>query len=83
MEALLHQAEAADQADLPDGLDIPEELARREERLAAIARAKAEIEHRAANRQAEASPLQGATHRAQRQGGKNGQEGGWQTTQAA
>lgn len=53
VEALLRQAEAADQADLPDGLDIPEELARREERLAAIARAKAEIEHRAAARQAE------------------------------
>jgi transposase len=53
VEALLRQAEAADQADLPDGLDIPEELARREERLAAIARAKAEIEHRAATRQAE------------------------------
>ncbi len=31
VEALLRQAEAADQTDLPDGLDIPEELARREE----------------------------------------------------
>jgi transposase/transposase InsO family protein len=53
VETLLRQAEAADQADLPDGLDIPEELAHREERLAAIARAKAEIAHRAAARQAE------------------------------
>jgi transposase len=45
---LLRQAEAADQADLPDGLSIPEELSRRDERLKAIAEAKAEIERRAA-----------------------------------
>ncbi len=31
---LLAKAEAADQADVPDGLSIPAELARREERLA-------------------------------------------------
>ena len=30
---LLKKAEAADQADIPDGMSIPEELARREERL--------------------------------------------------
>lgn len=70
VEALLRQAEAADQADLPDGLDIPEELARREERLAAIASANAEIEHRAVNRQAEEQ-----AHYAQRQEATNGQEG--------
>ena len=34
---LLRKAEAADQADVPDGMSIPEELARREARLAAIA----------------------------------------------
>jgi transposase len=45
---LLRQAEAADQADLPDGMSIPEELSRRTERLKAIADAKAEIERRAA-----------------------------------
>ncbi len=50
VEALLRQADAADQAELPDGLDIPEELARREKRLAAIACAKSEIEDRAATR---------------------------------
>ena len=38
---LMAKAEAADQADVPDGMSIPEELARREARLAAIARAKA------------------------------------------
>ena len=53
VEDLLRQAEEADRADLPDGLDIPEELARREKRLAAIAGAKTEIERRAAERHAE------------------------------
>jgi len=50
---LLDLAEQADAADLPDALVIPEELERRETRLAAIARAKAEIEARAAERLAE------------------------------
>jgi transposase len=47
---LMAKAEAADQADVPDGMSIPEELARREQRLAAIARAKATIEARAKER---------------------------------
>src|SRR6204780_3871413 len=49
---LMATAEAADQADVPDGMSIPEELARREARLAAIARAKATIEARAKERHA-------------------------------
>lgn len=49
---LLKQAEAADHVDIPDGMSIPEELERREERLTAIAAAKAEIEKRAAERHA-------------------------------
>ena len=49
---LLRKAEAADRADIPDDMNIPEELARREKRLAAIATAKAEIEKRAAERHA-------------------------------
>jgi len=49
---LLKKAEAADRSDLPDGLSIPEELGRREKRLAAIAAAKAEIERRASERHA-------------------------------
>jgi transposase len=49
---LLGKAEAADQADVPDGMSIPEELARRETRLAEIARAKAIIEARARERHA-------------------------------
>jgi transposase len=47
---LLGKAEAADQADVPDGMQVPEELARREKRLAEIARAKATIEARAKER---------------------------------
>lgn len=50
VDQLLQRAEAADVADIPDGLDIPAELERREERLAAIQAAKAEIERRAAER---------------------------------
>jgi transposase len=49
---LLGKAEAADQADVPDGMSIPEELARREKRLAEIVRAKAVIEARAKERHA-------------------------------
>jgi transposase len=49
---LLAKAEAADRADIPDGMSIPEELERRENRLTAIAAAKVEIERRAAERHA-------------------------------
>ena len=49
---LLGKAEAADQADVADGMQVPEELARREKRLAEIARAKAVIEARAKERHA-------------------------------
>ncbi len=49
---LMARAEAADQTDVPDGMQVPEELARREKRLAAIARAKATIEARAKERHA-------------------------------
>jgi hypothetical protein len=49
---LLGKAEAGDQAEVPDGMQVPEELARREKRLAEIARAKAVIEARAKERHA-------------------------------
>ena len=49
---LMAKAEAADQSDVPDGMSIPAELARREQRLAALARAKATIEARAKERHA-------------------------------
>ena len=47
---LMARAEAADQADVPDGMSIPDELARREERLAKLAQARATIEARAKER---------------------------------
>jgi len=49
---LMAKAEAADAADIPDGMSIPEELARREERLAKLAEARAKIEARARERYA-------------------------------
>ena len=47
---LLKRAESADKADIPDGMIVPEELQRREQRLSGIVAAKAEIERRAAER---------------------------------
>jgi len=46
VQQLLSLAERADAADVPDGMSIPEELERREARLAAIAEAKAKIKAR-------------------------------------
>lgn len=74
---LLALAEQADAADLPDELSIPEELERRETRLAAIAAAKAELEARAAERFAEEqaeyeAKLQAREERARRTGKKPG-----------
>jgi transposase len=50
IEELLRKAQRADKEDPPEGMNIPEELVRRESRLEAIAVAKAEIERRAAER---------------------------------
>ncbi len=50
VQQLLRLAEAADGVNTPDGMSIPEELERRELRLAAIAEAKAKIEARADER---------------------------------
>src|ERR1700692_2847595 len=47
---LLVKAEAVDQADVPDGMSLPEELARREKRLETLAAARATIEARAKER---------------------------------
>jgi hypothetical protein len=47
---LLARAEAGDQADVADGMSIPEELARREERLAKLAEPRAKLEARAKER---------------------------------
>ena len=50
----LELAERTDGANAPNGMSVPAELARREDRLAAIADAKAKIEARAAERFAHA-----------------------------
>lgn len=50
VQEMLKLAEAADQSRVPEGVDLPAEIARREARLAAIAAAKAKIEARAAER---------------------------------
>ncbi|MDE2463502.1 MAG: IS1182 family transposase [Alphaproteobacteria bacterium] len=50
VQQLLRLAEQADGINTPDGMSIPEELERRELRLAAIAEAKAKIEARAEER---------------------------------
>ena len=47
---LMALAETTDQADVPDGMSIPDELARREQRLTRIAEAKVKIEARARER---------------------------------
>jgi transposase len=50
VQELLAVAEKADQADVPDGVDLPAEIRRREDRLAAMAEAKAKIAARAEER---------------------------------
>ena len=50
VQALLELAEKTDGAGVPDGMDVPAEIARREDRLAAIEQAKAKIAQRAAER---------------------------------
>lgn len=47
VQELLALAEAADQSSVPDGVSLPDEIKRRDDRLAAIATAKAKIEARA------------------------------------
>jgi len=72
-QALLAQAEATDRDERPDGLDLPAELARREERLQVLAAAKAEIDARAKARfEAEQREYEATVARreAQRQAGK-------------
>ena len=52
VQQLLGLAEHANRADVPDGMNLPEELKRREDRLAVMGRAKAKIEARAKERHA-------------------------------
>lgn len=47
VEQLLALAESADQSQVPEGMNLPEEIKRRQDRLASMDAAKAEIEKRA------------------------------------
>jgi transposase len=73
VQSLLALAEKSDRAATPDGMDVPAEIARREDRLSAIAQAKAKIAQRAAQRhQGELQEYQAkeAKRQAQREAGK-------------
>lgn len=73
VQALLQKAAEADRADEQDGIDLPGELARREERLKALAEAKAKIVERVAQRDEQARQAyeeKVARREAQRQAGK-------------
>jgi len=74
VKQLLLLAEHADEVEVPDGMSIPEELQRREQRLAAIAEAKAKIQARAQERferkQAEYQAKMAAREAKQKETGK-------------
>lgn len=73
VQALLQKAAEADGAEDLDGIDLPEELARRQDRLKALAEAQAKIAERVAERDARTQQdyAQKVTRReAQRQAGK-------------
>lgn len=53
VDELIRLAQKTDSEEIPEGMDIPEELCRRQDRLAAIAQAKIKIEERAAQRYAQ------------------------------
>ena len=73
VQTLLALAENNDCKAIPDGMDVPAEIARREDRLSAIAQAKAKIEQRAAERhevEQQEYEAKSAKRKAQREAGK-------------
>lgn len=77
VETLMRLAEAADNASPPQTLDIPDEIQRRQDRLAAIAAAKDTIQARADERDAQAqadyqAKLERRARKAERTGRKPG-----------
>jgi len=80
---LMALAAAADSADVPDGMSVPEELARREERLARIAAAKAKIEARAGERFAREQAEHEAKLRTRAEKAKTGRKPGGRPPQPA
>jgi transposase len=76
VETLLRLADAADASERPEGMDIPQELARRSERLARIEEAKAQIEASAAQdyeqAQAQFAAKQAERERRKKEGRRSG-----------
>ena len=73
VQLLLKLAEDSDSRPVNDGMDVPAEIARREQRLAALAQAKAKIEQRARERHAveqQEYEAKVAKRQAQREAGK-------------
>jgi transposase/IS5 family transposase len=54
VKQLMALAESEDRKQMPDGMDVPQEIARRQERLAALDEAKRKLEERALERDAQA-----------------------------
>lgn len=78
---------AADQADVPDGLSIPDELARREKRLVKLAEARANpriaVRGEARAKERYEQEAQGQARGAGSEGRSHGQEAGRQAAAAA
>jgi transposase len=82
VQELLRRAELADAEDEPE-IDIPDELARREDRLAAIKKAKEEIERRAQELlEGEQAEYEEKLEKAQGEGGEDRPESAWPHAQA-
>ena len=83
VKELMALAEAAEKADVPDGMSVPEELARREKRLERIAEAKAAIEARAKERFAREQAEHEAKLKAREDKAKKKGQARWQAAAAA
>ena len=83
VQELFKLAEAADQTTIPDGMKLADEIKRREDRLAAIAEAKAKIEARAQERfEHEQAEYQAKIAAREAQGSRHGQAAQRQGAQA-
>ena len=73
VKQLMALAESEDRKNVPDGMDVPQEIARRQERLTALDEAKRKLEERARERDAQAQTeyeSKMATRRAKREAGR-------------
>lgn len=73
VKQLMALAESEDRKNVPDGMDVPQEIARRQERLSALDEAKRKLEERARERDAQAQSeyeSKMAKRRAKREAGR-------------